>query len=71
MRVSYFACPDWPRALQKHKQRAMRNNPAFSLTQAALGHDAERQLTREKLSHTHSTCLSTAARACSSEKHAP
>ena len=35
------------------------------------GHDSERQLTREKLLHTHSACLSTAARAYSLEKHAP
>jgi len=71
MRVPCSACADWPRALQKHKQRATRNSPALSPTQVTLGHDAERQLTREKLLHTHSACLSTAARAYSSEKHAP
>jgi len=71
MRVSCSACADWPRSLQKHKQRATLNNPAFSPTQVTPGHDAERQLTREKQLLTHSTCLSMAARACSSEKHAP
>ena len=71
MRVPCSACADWPRALQKHKQRAARNNPALSPTQVTPGHDAERQLTREKLLHTHSACLSTAACAYSSEKHAP
>jgi len=49
----------------------MLNNPAFSPTQVTPGHNAERQLTREKLLHTHSACLSTAAHAYSSEKHAP
>ena len=49
----------------------MQSNPALSPTQVTPGHDAERQLTREKPFHTHSACLSTAARAYSSEKHAP
>ena len=77
MRVSCSACADWPRALQKHKQHATRNNPGVILhagspvQQVTLSHDAERQLTREKLLHTHSACRSTAARAYSSEKHAP
>jgi len=31
MRVSCFACADWPRILQKHKQRATRNNPGVIL----------------------------------------
>ena len=64
MRVYCSACADWPRALQKHKQRA--TTPALSSTQVTLSHEAERQLTREKLLHIHSACLSTAARACSS-----
>ena len=68
MRVSCSACADWPRALQKHKQRVTLNNPAFPPTQVTPGHDAERQLTREKNFHTRSACLSTAAR---SEKHVP
>ena len=71
IRVYCSACADWPRFLQKHKQRATRNNPALSPRQITPGHDAERQLTREKLFHAHSACLSTAARAYSSEKHAP
>ena len=71
MRVSCSACADWPRALQKHKQRVTLNNPAFPPTQVTPGHDAERQLTREKHLHTHSACLSTAARFHSAEKHAP
>ena len=49
----FSACADWTRAIQKHKQRATRNNPALSPTQVTPGHDAERQLTREKtLAHT-------------------
>jgi len=71
MKVSCSACADLSRALKKHKQRATRNNPALSHTQVTPGHDAGRQLTREKLLHTHSACLSNAARAYSSEKHAP
>ena len=46
----------------------------LSSTQVTPSYDAERQLTREKLLHTHShtqRCLSTASRAYSSEKHAP
>ena len=69
MGVSCSAYADWPRALQKHKQRVTLNNPALSPTQVTP--DAERQLTREKLLHTHSACLSTAAHTYSSEKHAP
>ena len=67
MKVSCSACADWPRALQKHNQRANNNYP----TQVTPSHDAERQLTRENFLHIHSACLSTAARAYSSEKHAP
>ena len=52
-RVPCSACADWPKALQKHKQRATRINPALSPTQVTPGHDAERQLTRKKLLHTH------------------
>ena len=51
-KVPCSACADWPRAPQKRKQRATRNNPALSPTQVTPGHDAERQLTREKLLHT-------------------
>ena len=71
MRVSCSACADWPRALQKHKQCATQKNLALTSTQVTRGRDAERLLTREKLLHTLSACLSTAARAYSSEKHAP
>ena len=71
MRVSYSACADWPRTLQKHKQAQRRTTLALTSTQVTRGRDAERLLTRERLLHTHSACLSTAALACSSEKHAP
>ena len=67
MRVSCSACADWPRALQKHKQAQRRTTLALTSTQVARGRDAERLLTRERLLHTHSACLSTAARAYSSE----
>ena len=55
----------------KAQAGATQNNPGVNLQQVTLGRDAERQLTREKLLHTHSACLTTAARAYSSEKHAP
>ena len=45
MRVSCSACADWPRALQKHMQRATQNSPGVNLQQVTLGRDAERQLT--------------------------
>ena len=71
MRVSCSACADWPRALQKHKQAQRRTTLALTSTQVTRGRDAERLLTRERLLHTHSACLSTAARAYSSERYAP
>ena len=70
MRVSCSACADWPRSLQKHKQAQRRTTLALISTQVTRGRDAERLLTRERLLHTHSACLSTAARAYSSERYA-
>ena len=71
MRVSCSACADWPRALRKHKHAQRRTTLALTSTQVTRGRDAERLLTRERLLHTHSACLSTAARAYSSERYAP
>ena len=55
IRVSCSACADWPRAPQKHKQRATRKNPGVTLyagNAETPSHDAERQMTRENFSHT-------------------
>ena len=71
MRVSCSACADWPRALQKHKQAQRRTTLALTSTQVTRGRDAEPLLTRERLLHTHSACLSSAAHAYSSERYAP
>ena len=68
MRVPCSACADWPRALQKQHGP---EQPGIFPMQVTPGHDAERQLARDRHLHTHSACLSTAARSQSSEKHAP
>ena len=69
MRVFCSAFADWTRALQKHKQAQRRTTLALTSTQVTRGRDAEHLLTRERLLHTYSTCLSTEARAYSSERY--